>query len=148
VVGQVDHLGRAIGDPRALRGTLDVDLRISGRVAPPSLDVDGAVTGARIGHGTTSARQLVVTIDAADLPARPHGKAHLELRGIVDAGRPLGALTVDAHAREDHSIAVRTRSVPPIHASFRPECPASSRSPARSTRAGSERLTLLGQFWR
>ncbi|HEU4728785.1 MAG TPA: translocation/assembly module TamB domain-containing protein, partial [Kofleriaceae bacterium] len=59
-----------------------------------------------------SAASLHVAIDAARLPSRPLGTAHVELVDLVRGERQLGKLTVDAEDRPDGKVRVAVRSRP------------------------------------
>ena len=104
----------------ATRADAHVDLTASGRVATAKdapadatrVTLRGQVIGRDIVHGVTRAKVASLDIDASGLPARPLGHAHLQASGIVDQGRPVGMLVVDARSRPDRRIAVRARSLP------------------------------------
>ena len=104
---------RASGGKAPVHGTLKVDLRASGQIKPaPSLAVTGTIYGRHLRMQDLSVAQLHVTLDAAKLPSRPFGKAHVQIIDLVRGGMRLGALTVDAADRPDGKLAVQVRSHP------------------------------------
>ncbi|HET7506166.1 MAG TPA: translocation/assembly module TamB domain-containing protein [Kofleriaceae bacterium] len=104
---------RASGGKAPVHGTLRADLTASGTLRPsPSLAVAGTVSGRHLRVRDLSAASLHVAIDAARLPNRPLGTAHVELVDLVRGERQLGKLTVDAEDRPDGKVAVAVRSRP------------------------------------
>ncbi len=114
LVAHVDDLGDAAGDAVPADGTLDVDLTASGRVSAfgSDLAVRGHVDGRSLSYAATTARSLRVDVDAAGLPGKPRGRLSAELHGIVDRGRPLGMLMVDARSRAPGTIDIVAQSRP------------------------------------
>ena len=104
---------RASGGKAPVHGTLKVDLRASGQIKPtPSLAVAGTIDGRHLRMQDLSVAQLHVTLDAAKLPSRPYGKAHVQIIDLIRGDMRLGALTVDAADRSDGKVAVQVRSHP------------------------------------
>ena len=104
---------RATGGKAPVRGALEVNLRASGQLRPaPSLAVAGTIDGHHLRVQDLSVSRLHVSLDAARLPNRPYGKAHVELLDLVRGTMQLGALTVDAADRIDGKVAVQVRSRP------------------------------------
>jgi hypothetical protein len=101
----------------ATRADAHVDLVASGTVSKvanaTALAVRGNVTARDLVHGATRAKIVQLDVDAAGLPARPHGHVHLEAAGVYDQGRAVGMLVADARSQPDRSIVLKVRSVPP-----------------------------------
>jgi TamB, inner membrane protein subunit of TAM complex/Domain of Unknown Function (DUF748) len=104
---------RASGGKAPVHGTLKVDLRASGQIRPaPSLAVSGTIDGRHLRMQDLSVGQLHVSLDAAKLPSRPYGKAHVQIIDLERGELRLGAVTVDAADRPDGRIAVQVKSHP------------------------------------
>jgi autotransporter translocation and assembly factor TamB len=110
---QIADPARVTGGKAPVHGALTIDLAAHGAVQPePSLAVTGTIDGKRLRMADLSVGSLHVAIDAARLPARPLGKAHIEARDIVRQTMQVSALTVDAHDRVDGKVVVAVRSRP------------------------------------
>ncbi len=113
IFAQTSDPQRASGGKAPLRGSLKVNLKASGQLKPKlSMAVAGTIDGRRLRMQDMSVAQLHVTLDAAKLPNRPYGKAHVQMIDVVRGDMRLGALTVDATDRADGKVAVQIRTRP------------------------------------
>jgi translocation and assembly module TamB len=113
LIASTSNPGRASGGKAPVRGSLDVNLRASGALAPtPSVAVEGRVKGKRLRAQGLSVATLDLAINANNLPNQPRGKAELRLTDVIRNGMHLGVLELDAANRADGKIAVAVRSRP------------------------------------
>jgi translocation and assembly module TamB len=109
----LSKLGVAPAKP--LAGAIALDLTARGRVdrrRGPAMSLSGTINGARLRYDRTRAEALHLEIHAGDLPSAPRGVARLEVRGVVDQGRRVGAITVLARSTDHGALAITARSRP------------------------------------
>ena len=111
----VEHaeLGASVVDPRAasagrapVQGALAIQATASGPTT--ALAVRGNVSGVALRYDRVRVARLVGTFRGT-LDAKPRGSAHVELGGVVNAGKLLGSVTADAANRADGTVSVRAR---------------------------------------
>jgi autotransporter translocation and assembly factor TamB len=104
---------RASGGKAPVHGALRVDLAASGAVRPtPSIALTGTIDGRNLRMKDLSIASLHVAVDAARLPNRPLGNAHVQISDLVRGDVQLRTLTVDAADRSDGKVAVQVRTQP------------------------------------
>ncbi|HET9622697.1 MAG TPA: translocation/assembly module TamB domain-containing protein [Kofleriaceae bacterium] len=113
LAAEIADPARASGGKAPVHGSLKIDLAAHGAVQPePSIALTGTIDGKRLRMQDLHVGSLHIAVDAARLPARPLGKAHIEARDIVRQTLQLAQLTVDAGDRADGKVAVSVRSRP------------------------------------
>lgn len=107
-------LGAAVGDPVAasggrapVQGAIAIEATASGPTT--ALVVAGTVRGTALRYDRLRIARVGGTFGGT-LDAKPLGTTHLVLGGVVNAGKPLGTVTVDANNRRDDTIWVRARA--------------------------------------
>ncbi len=113
LVASTDNPARASGGKAPVHGSLFVDLKASGALAPkPSLTVSGTVKGKRLSMQELSVASLELAINASQLPSSPNGRASVRMLDIVRGDVRLRALDADAATRPDGKIQATVTSRP------------------------------------
>lgn len=113
LVASTDNPARASGGKAPVHGSLLVDLKASGAVAPnPALTVNGTVKGKRLTFQDLSVASLDLAINATQLPRSPNGRASVRMLDIVKGTTRLRALDADAATRPDGKIQASVTSRP------------------------------------
>ena len=107
------QVGASVADPRAasagrapVQGTLAIEATASGPTT--ALVIQGKLTGAALRYDRVRVARLAGAFRGT-LDAKPLGSAHVELGGVVNAGKPIGSVIIDAANRTDDTFAVRAR---------------------------------------
>lgn len=127
VVGRVAELDRTLSVERAIAGVEagDVGVASGGRVPASgtvrveatasgpvtALLVDGRFTATRVRYERLTAAAIAGT-GHVQLGAALSYRAHADVRGLANAGKPIGAVTADVTSRPDGTLGVRARVRP------------------------------------
>jgi translocation and assembly module TamB len=116
LAARADDLGAATGARADWRGRVTLSLALSGPIEPGGSGVAarGSLRGEGIGVGASSVETVELDFDFRGLPRQARGWLRGDARGIVQQGRPVGAVAVRADTRPDGAIAVVARSRPPM----------------------------------